>query len=698
MSPESLSAKFIQIYNTLPPEAQQALIEKHLAGLIDLVPKNKSKKVLAAATRLQARHKNVPTLDLRTKRKQVNALMDELNRDAKSAFIKERSNRDELLFELIDSLTSWLNAIWSVAYEHNVNFVHAHSCLLFVADVFTQLFESAGHGGCKCSVMNLPISVTIKNKHGKTIKNMHVTGPQNVDRILLWIWRDLFVSMSAKGTQQEKNRMRNMLEDIENVLGFETLERLLYGGKRSVEDEDEDDDDDDEDEDEEEWEDDEDASVDGSVVHVIDEDEDDNSASSDSRCPCNFHAPHWSGTLNAERVVIRDLVQERLHTIFETTPSLRLYNILISISDDTQSTKTRLLSNLSHCAGSTADTLVAALDIHIAADSPSHLISLLDSHAYLLRPKDAPTLQACVAVLSDAPTYQPRALTILEKELTDSLRAIYIAIRGAFAKVDEDTYKREIGEIMKLRTGSHARRDRITRWTEDVMTSSSGPMHPMAFAAMMFGIPIGPDAGDGDDAEFINFLDLDHSDPDLDDLREEFRPKLKERFEGWYLLAQTVRGGGAVGFKIYTQAVEMMSFLKAPDAVAEMLNRLGERPSKGYVCDALDALASFCKMQKKKYTVRNENQKRTRNANAPASSPRGNANTSAGNISTAAQDTTSNSTPPPLIPADLVGQHVQQGQGQGGFSFSFGSVPFMGNPPPPPLPFPLVPGGMEDVD
>ena len=348
---------------------------------------------------------------------------------------------------------------------------------------------------------------------------------------------------------------------------------VLANKLEAVEDDDEDDDDDDEDEDEEEWEDDEDASVDGSVVEVEDEDEDDDSASSDSRCPCNFHATHWSGTLNAERVVIRDLVQERLHTIFETTPSLRLYNILISISDDTQTTKTRLLSNLSNCAGSTADTLVAALDIHIAADDPSQIISLLDSYAYLLRPKDAPTLQACVAVLSGAPTYQPRGLAILEKELADSLRAIYISIRGAFSKVDDESYKREIGEIMKLRTGSHARRDRITRWTEDVMTSSSGPMHPMAFAAMMFGIPIGPDAGDGDDAEFINFLDLDHSDPDLDDLREEFRPKLKDRFEGWYLLAQTMRGGSAASYKIYTQATEMMSFLKAPDAVAEMLNR-----------------------------------------------------------------------------------------------------------------------------
>jgi hypothetical protein len=59
----------------------------------------------------------------------------------------------------------------------------------------------------------------------------------------------------------------------------------------------------------------------------------------------------------------------------------------------------------------------------------------------------------------------------------------------------------------------------------------------------------------------------------LDDLREEFRPKLKDRFEGWYLLTQTMRGGGAVLFKIYAQAIEMMSFLQAPDAMAEMLNR-----------------------------------------------------------------------------------------------------------------------------
>lgn len=158
-------------------------------------------------------------------------------------------------------------------------------------------------------------------------------------------------------------------------------------GKRSVEDEDEDDDDD-EDEDEEEWED---ASVDGSVVYVIDEDEDNDSTSSDSRCPCNFQATRWSGTLNAERVVI-----------WEPRPRTRNCPLPPALQHPHlhKRHKTRLLSNIFHCAGSTADTLVAALDIHIAADSPSQIISLLDSHSTSMRRRplrriDLPTPRTC---------------------------------------------------------------------------------------------------------------------------------------------------------------------------------------------------------------------------------------------------------------------------------------------------------------
>jgi hypothetical protein len=75
-------------------------------------------------------------------------LLNELTRDAKMSFIKERSNRDELLAEIIHSLVSWLNDIWSVVYENHVNFLLAHTCLLFVADALVQLAEVSILGQC----------------------------------------------------------------------------------------------------------------------------------------------------------------------------------------------------------------------------------------------------------------------------------------------------------------------------------------------------------------------------------------------------------------------------------------------------------------------------------------------------------------------------------------------------------------------
>lgn len=82
--------------------------------------------------------------------------------------------------------------------------------------------------------MNTEISVSIKDKKiGKVIKCFEVTGPQKVDRILLWIWRDLFVSLCARGSFIEKAKIPSMLEDIESLMGWDALERLLYGGKKS---------------------------------------------------------------------------------------------------------------------------------------------------------------------------------------------------------------------------------------------------------------------------------------------------------------------------------------------------------------------------------------------------------------------------------------------------------------------------------
>ena len=63
---------------------------------------------------------------------------------------------------------------------------------------------------------------------------MSVLGPQNIDRVLLWIWRDLFVSLFSKGSKRDKDKVPEMLEDIETLLGVDGLERLLYGGEAGM--------------------------------------------------------------------------------------------------------------------------------------------------------------------------------------------------------------------------------------------------------------------------------------------------------------------------------------------------------------------------------------------------------------------------------------------------------------------------------
>ena len=82
--------------------------------------------------------------------------------------------------------------------------------------------------------MNLPVRVTIKDGTGKTVKHMSVLGPQNIDRVLLWIWRDLFVSLFSRGPKRDRDKIPEMLEDIEALLGVDGLERLLYGGEAGM--------------------------------------------------------------------------------------------------------------------------------------------------------------------------------------------------------------------------------------------------------------------------------------------------------------------------------------------------------------------------------------------------------------------------------------------------------------------------------
>lgn len=80
--------------------------------------------------------------------------------------------------------------------------------------------------------MNMPVNVTIRNRGGKVVKDFSVLGPHGVERILLWIWRDLFVSLLARGAHWDKNKAAQMIENIESAFDWTALERMLYGGKQ----------------------------------------------------------------------------------------------------------------------------------------------------------------------------------------------------------------------------------------------------------------------------------------------------------------------------------------------------------------------------------------------------------------------------------------------------------------------------------
>jgi hypothetical protein len=139
----------MRVYDALPQDAQRALLEKHLVPLLDHVPKvNSRNAVLSAATRLQKKYLGIPILDIRKKKIEIQSLLDEINRDSKRSFVKERSNKDELTTEVIDSLTDWLNDIWTLVYEFNVEFAVSSDALLDTNAVLMHRYSWPTHASC----------------------------------------------------------------------------------------------------------------------------------------------------------------------------------------------------------------------------------------------------------------------------------------------------------------------------------------------------------------------------------------------------------------------------------------------------------------------------------------------------------------------------------------------------------------------
>jgi hypothetical protein len=71
-----------------------------------------------------------------------------------------------------------------------------------------------------------------RHKTGKIIKTFHIVGVPNFERVLLWTWRDLFVSMLASSPGQ-RQVIPDMLQDIQAILSWEALPKILLGSNTS---------------------------------------------------------------------------------------------------------------------------------------------------------------------------------------------------------------------------------------------------------------------------------------------------------------------------------------------------------------------------------------------------------------------------------------------------------------------------------
>ncbi|KAH9949186.1 hypothetical protein B0H21DRAFT_157497 [Amylocystis lapponica] len=588
------SARFATIYESLPADAQQALVEKHLIPLLNLVEKSRTKKVLSSATQLEKRHAGLPVLDLKAKKNEISALLEELHKDAKRSFVKERSNKSELLNEAVASLTNWLNDIWSVVYEHNVSFMHAHKCLLFVAGTLEHI--SSGRSGCKCAFTNMYVSVTLKRRSGKRVKTFDINGAHNLAEVLYYIWRDLFLSLLSTGSSRQISMIPEMLDDIKDLMGWNSLERMLYGGRKCPHDYDDEDDEEDEDEDD--------------YFDDNESDYEDSEVWKDSAYTQPYYANHWSERLSSQMWLLRRHIQTALTAAFKLAPSLRLYTALLAISPDTAFTQAQLQKYLETIATSCPEAFAAALDIHALEENTEALVALLNTHTHLLRPRDAASLQAAVTTIARTPSLHARALQCIEKELLETAHAIRAALLVSFSQLDTPANRAELAMILKLRPGAAGRQDRIETWADAVSTPGTNAPNPMAFAAMMMGLPLVPGMDPSEDADPLGYLDLDPHDPDLEDMREEFRPRIKQRFESWSDVAIVVQGGDLIQQKVYREIIESMPFLRANDVVEEIVNRIADKPSKHHVCDGVDALLAFVKVQRRRVASQKSDVKR----------------------------------------------------------------------------------------
>ena len=417
-------------------------------------------------------------------------------------------------------------------------------------------------------------------------------------------------------------KVKAMLEDVERILGWRALQRVFHGGKLGDWDEwDEDEDEESEEELDESY----------KFSYLGDEDEwssdpgpgsDSENSDSDNTL---FEPSHWPPALKVKPLlhIIHGMLFER----FKTLPSLALYNAIAALPslndlDDNEDENEleaieAVLEEIDPSSG--PDAYVGALEIYVELANYEAIDALMGrAKSHIFRPSDFPVLQAAIQTLSLSPypTRYTHCLEVIERELIGTLEQIKREVIKVFAGLDDPVNRADLKAIARLNMGSETRKNRVERYVDSVQSSRTNDIPPpMAFAAMMMGLP---PSFDPDDSSMLDELP---DDPDLQELRDEKRPKMDERFAGWWSVGKEVKGGRRILEKIWREVdgkgTGSLSCVGLKDVVDEMIDRfvifktflahladlfsfrVSDYPSKRYIRDALIVLASFYKSLKR---------------------------------------------------------------------------------------------------
>lgn len=286
---------------------------------------------------------------------------------------------------------------------------------------------------------------------------------------------------------------------------------------------------------------------------------------------CAFYADHWPKSSNFPINDVRDLVQQCLVSHFQISPSLELYRGIRGISTDAQIIRRSLLEATESNALWSSGNFAAALSIFAYEDCAEVIWKLHTHGAHLVRPRDAPDYQTAVVTLASKSTFKSRALKICQDQLLIVTRELRASLCLPFSRLYDSPRMAELEALLKQRSPS--RRSNIESWVTAVSSPGLNHATPNAFAAMM-GLPVPAGAGELGVVEEFNMLDLEKDrDPDLDDLREEFMPQFKSRFEGWLGATLAIGKPDQVFRTVFDGLVAMMPFIRDSDVVDEMLSR-----------------------------------------------------------------------------------------------------------------------------